>query len=131
MLGRDVHVRIGAFETHQEPFLLLSSISAFPKLTDQVERQIIRHPILGFSLNSNKISGNSRFFPKLAQSSFARRFTLVDSALRHLPCRPRVIDALTYKNIAVLIDKHHANTGPIGKGCDVIGRHSVVFRFQE
>ena len=59
-------------------------------------------------------------------SSFSSRstawrgvFAFVDAALRHLPAFDGLVDALADKDLALAVEQHHADAGPIRK----IGGH--------
>src|SRR5688572_5960537 len=121
LLGRDVDVAVGAEEAECEPFLALAAEPALPDLRHQLGRQIVLQPILALADEARAVGAD--LLAHLAPGGLQRLLALVDAALRHLPGRAGVVDALGHEHLALLVDQHDADARPVGQLGDLLCGH--------
>src|SRR5580704_4296667 len=114
----EVDLALVAGEAQREPFLGLAAVFAFPRLADDLARDVVLQPVGDFAqpLHGTDIG----FLVQLPQRRRPRLFALVDAALRHLPCVGRVdmlrpLDAAADEGTAGAIEHQHADTRAIGE----------------
>src|SRR5262245_50662756 len=80
---RDVDFRILSGEAQRVPFLRLAAKPAFPRLPDNVARNVVAQPFRDFAELLDR--ADAGLLMELPQRRLVGVLALVDAALRHLP----------------------------------------------
>src|SRR5579864_1056283 len=107
----EIHVLVAAGEAHGEPLLNLAAIASPPKVAGRFTRYFVSQPAAALRENIRLVG--SDLLLKLAQCRLARRFAVVDAALRHLPVLADYVDPSRDEDAVPRIQQHDADAGAI------------------